>query len=147
MPQLTTVTELFASLPGSWHHQFDQWQVAETTCYYQLHNTVFISSTVAAADYHQIRDADWSIQIFFWNGPISIEYWISRSNYVGYPPLYVNHWIAKKSNMGFDQSESFLDVGHVLAGKHYRTFYSPVWMCSGNDVDSALMSISPWRRH
>ena len=23
-----------------------------------------ISSTVAAADYHQIRDADWSIQIF-----------------------------------------------------------------------------------
>ena len=24
-----------------------------------------VSSTVAAADYHQIRDADWSIQIFF----------------------------------------------------------------------------------
>ena len=45
--------------------------------------------------------------------------------------------------MGFDQSESFLDIGHVLAGKHYRTFYSPVWMCSGNDVDFALASISP----
>ena len=27
--------------------------------------TTHISSTVAAADYHQISDADWSIQIFF----------------------------------------------------------------------------------
>ena len=26
---------------------------------------IHVSSTVAAADYHQIRDADWSIQIFF----------------------------------------------------------------------------------
>ena len=31
----------------------------------RLVNLGGISSTVAAADYHQIRDADWSIQIFF----------------------------------------------------------------------------------
>ena len=41
----------------------------------------------------------------------------------------------------------FLDIGHVLAGNSYRAFYSLVWLCSGNDVDSTLASILSWRRH
>ena len=52
--------------------------------------------------------------------------------------------------MGFDQSESFLDIGHVLAGKHYvlagnnyRAFHLLVRLCSANDVDFTPALISP----
>ena len=65
-----------------------------------------VSSIVGAADYPKISDADWSIQIFSWNGPISIAYCIFRSNYVGYPRYMLTIEFPKNTNMGFDQSES-----------------------------------------
>ena len=58
------------------------------------------SSIVAAVDYPKISDADWSIQIFFWNGPISIEYCIFRSNHVGYPCYMLTIEFPKKPTWG-----------------------------------------------
>ena len=58
------------------------------------------SSAVHEVLYPSILDADWSIQFFFWNGPISIEYCEIRSCNVGEGLLYVNHWLQQMLQHG-----------------------------------------------